>query len=373
MKFVDEAKIYVKAGDGGQGAVSFRREKFVPKGGPDGGDAGKGADILFIADRRMTSLLDFRYKRRILAQKGGHGEGALRHGRNGKNLKIKVPIGTVIKDLETGEPLADLTENGQKYLCCKGGRGGKGNAHFATSTNQTPRYAQPGEEGVEREIKLELKLLADVGIIGFPNVGKSTLISRISAAKPKVADYPFTTLVPNLGVVEFGDFGGLVVADIPGLIEGAHEGKGLGIRFLKHVERTRVLIHVLDLSPFSGREPAEDFLAINSELDKFDSGLAARPQVVALNKLDITEAKEREEELLNFLKPSGIKVFSISAVTGAGLKELINYVGSMVVTAIEEEEAASVAEAEAVALAEKEAGTTLGNSIKKPVEPDMAE
>ncbi len=346
MKFVDEAKIYVKAGDGGQGCVSFRREKFVPKGGPDGGDAGKGGDILFVADRRLTSLLDFRYKRRILAQKGGHGEGAMRHGKNGRNLKVKVPIGTVIKDLETGEPLADLTVNGQKFLCCKGGRGGKGNAHFSTSTNQAPRYAQPGEEGQELDVKLELKLLADVGIIGFPNVGKSTLISRISAAKPKVADYPFTTLIPNLGVVKFGDHGGIVVADIPGLIEGAHEGKGLGIRFLKHVERTRILVHVIDLSPFSGREPTEDFLAINIELEKFDSDLATRPQVVALNKVDITEAGEKVEELLKFFEPLGIKVFPISAVTGVGLKELVDYVGTMVVQALEVDDESDAASEE---------------------------
>jgi GTP-binding protein len=352
MKFIDEAKIYVKAGDGGQGAVSFRREKFVPKGGPDGGDAGKGGDITFVADRRMTSLLDYRYKRRLIAPKGGHGEGALRHGRNGKNLKIKVPVGTVIKDFDTGEPLADLVANGQKFLCCKGGRGGKGNAHFATSTNQSPRYSQPGEEGVGRDVKLELKLLADVGIIGFPNVGKSTIISRISAAKPKVADYPFTTLVPNLGVVKFGDYGGIVVADIPGLIEGAHEGKGLGIRFLKHVERTRVLIHVLDLSPFSGREPEEDFVTINAELEKFDTGLSTRPQVVALNKTDITEAGERVDDLLKFFEPLGIKVFTISAVTGKGLDDLVNHVGTMVAIAAEEDAKAEAAEAAEIAAAE---------------------
>jgi GTP-binding protein len=239
-----------------------------------------------------------------------------------------VPFGTVIKDQVTGDVLADLTTHGQTWLCCKGGRGGKGNAHFKSATHRAPRFAQPGEEGGERELALELKLLADVGIIGFPNAGKSTLISHISAARPKVADYPFTTLRPHLGVVKFGDFGGFVVADIPGLIEGAHEGKGLGIRFLKHVERTRLLIHLLDLSPFTERDPKEDFKAINTELERFNPELALRPQVVALNKIDVTEARQRVPELLNFLSALGIKVFPVSAATGEGLDELLNYVGT---------------------------------------------
>lgn len=330
MKFIDEARVYVKAGDGGRGCVSFRREKYVPKGGPDGGNGGRGGDVIFLADNRLASLLDFRYKREYEAERGQHGMGSLCSGKDGEDLVIKVPVGTVIKELETGELLADLTADGQEYVCCKGGRGGKGNAHFATSTHQTPRFAQPGEPGTESHLQLELKLLADVGIIGFPNVGKSTLISHISAAKPKVADYPFTTLIPNLGIVKFGDFGGYVVADIPGLIEGAHEGKGLGIKFLRHIERTKIFIHIIDISPFTEREPLHDFEIVNNELKSFNPELALRPQVVALNKVDITEAKERVPELLKFFKDLGIKVFMISAATGEGLKELVNYVGQQV-------------------------------------------
>ncbi|MBI2413508.1 MAG: GTPase ObgE [Deltaproteobacteria bacterium] len=330
MKFIDEAKIYVKAGDGGRGCVSFRREKYVPKGGPDGGNGGKGGDVIFIADNRLSSLLDFQYKREFSADRGQHGMGSLCSGKNGEDLVIKLPIGTLIKDQETGEILSDLTHDGETFLCCKGGRGGKGNAHFATSTHQTPRFAQPGEAGTERHLKLELKLLADVGIIGFPNAGKSTLISHISAAKPKIADYPFTTLMPHLGIVQYGDFGGFVVADIPGLIEGAHEGKGLGIKFLKHIERTRLFIHVLDLSPFTERDPKEDFKIVNNELRSFNPELAAREQVVALNKVDITEATERLPELLNFFEGLGIKVFPISSATGKGLGNLVNHVGKEV-------------------------------------------
>jgi GTPase len=332
MKFIDEAKITVKAGDGGRGCVSFRREKYIPKGGPDGGNAGKGGDVVFVADSRLSSLLDFQYKREFEAERGEHGMGSLCSGRNGHDLRIHLPVGTLIKDAETGELLADLVEDGREYICCKGGRGGKGNAHFATSTHQTPRFAQPGEPGEARILKLELKLLADVGIIGFPNAGKSTLISHISAAKPKIADYPFTTLVPHLGVVQYGDFGGYVVADIPGLIEGAHEGKGLGIKFLKHIERTRLFIHVLDLSPFTERDPVEDFKTVNKELKAFNQELAKRPQVVALNKVDITEANDALPELLKFFKGLGIKVFPISAATGKGLGELINHVGKEVET-----------------------------------------
>ncbi|MDP2690335.1 MAG: GTPase ObgE [Deltaproteobacteria bacterium] len=330
MKFIDEAKVFVKAGDGGRGCVSFRREKFVPKGGPDGGNGGKGGDILFVADGRLSSLLDFKYKREYEAGRGGHGEGSLCSGKNGRDLRIKVPVGTVIKELDTGDVLFDLVRDGQSYLCCKGGRGGKGNAHFKTATFQTPRFAQPGETGEERSLKLELKLLADVGIIGFPNAGKSTLISHISAARPKIADYPFTTLAPQLGIVKFGDFGGFVVADIPGLIEGAHEGKGLGIKFLKHIERTSIFIHVIDISPFNVREPKEDFEVVNRELLAFNPELARRPQVVALNKTDITPP-ERCSELLNFFNALGIKVFQISAATGSGLEELVKYVGGEVV------------------------------------------
>lgn len=330
MWFIDEARIFVKAGDGGRGCVSFRREKYVPKGGPDGGDGGKGGNVVFVADVRLSSLLDFKYRREFEGERGAHGMGSLCTGKSGEDLHIKVPVGTVIKDEETGKVLADLTEDGLYYVACKGGRGGKGNAHFATSTHQTPRFAQPGEKGGEIRLKLELKLLADVGIIGFPNAGKSTLISHVSDAKPKIADYPFTTLIPHLGVVKYGKFGGFVLADIPGLVEGAHEGKGLGVRFLKHVERTRIFIHLLDLSPVTGRDPVSDFEIVNRELKAFNPELAVRPQVVALNKIDLAEAREKLPELLKFFAPLGIKVFPISAATGAGLEDLVNYVGKEV-------------------------------------------
>jgi GTP-binding protein len=330
MKFIDEAEITVKGGDGGRGCVSFRREKFVPRGGPNGGDGGDGGSISFIADGSLASLIDFRYKRRYAAGRGQHGMGSDCHGKNGRSLTIRVPVGTILRDADTGEQLQDMTAEAQEYLAVKGGRGGKGNAHFATATHQAPRFAQPGEPGPERLIRLELKLLADAGIIGFPNAGKSTLISRISAARPKVADYPFTTLVPHLGVVRYGDFKSFVVADIPGLIEGAHEGKGLGTRFLKHVERTSIFIHLLDLSPETGRDPMEDYKAINEELRKFKPELAGRPQVVALNKIDLTEAREAAPKLLKFFSSKGIKVFQISAVTGEGVKELVEYAGGEV-------------------------------------------
>src|SRR3990170_3062464 len=330
MKFIDEAEIYVKAGDGGRGCVSFRREKYIPRGGPDGGDGGKGGDVWIIADNGLVSLLDFKYKKHYTAERGEHGQGSNCTGKGGEDIVIRVPVGTVIKDKETGEIVEDLTVNGQSIIIAKGGRGGKGNAFFVSSTYQAPKFAQPGEKGEERWFHLELKLLADVGIIGFPNAGKSTLISHISAAKPKIADYPFTTLQPNLGIVKFGDFGGFVVADIPGLIEGAHQGKGLGVKFLKHVERTSIFVHMLDLSPFTGRDPKEDFEIVNRELQAFNAELAKRPQVVALNKTDIPEAEEKARELLKFFDSSGIKVFLISAATGKGLKELVNYVGSQV-------------------------------------------
>lgn len=326
-RFIDEVEITVKAGDGGRGAVSFRREKFVPKGGPDGGDGGRGGNVVIKADRRMSCLLDLRYKRRYESERGEHGMGRNCSGKSGEDLLIRVPTGTIIKEVSTGIILKDLTKDGEEFIPAKGGRGGKGNAHFVSSTHQAPRFAQPGEEGGEQELRLELKLLADVALIGFPNAGKSTLISRISAAKPKIASYPFTTLVPNLGVVEYGDFGGYVVADIPGLIEGAHEGKGLGIRFLKHIERSRLLIHLLDLSPDTGRDPVLDFEKVNEELEKFNPDLAMRPQIVALNKVDITEAREEATKLLKIFKDKDIKVFEISGVTGKGLKELVEFTG----------------------------------------------
>lgn len=330
-EFIDEAKVYLEAGHGGSGCVSFRREKFVPKGGPNGGDAGKGGDVVVVANRRLTTLLDFKYKRKYIAARGGHGMGNNRHGGNGHNLEIGVPVGTVIKDALTEDLIVDMVADGQKVLIAKGGRGGKGNAFFKSPTHQAPRFAQPGEKGEVRECMFELKLLADVGIIGLPNAGKSTLISRISAVKPKVADYPFTTLKPHLGVVRFKEHKSFVVADIPGLIVGAHEGRGLGIKFLKHIERTTILIHLIDIIPQSDRDPVKDYEDINRELYAFKPELVERPQVVALNKIDVTEVREKVQELLNFFESKGIKAFKISAVTGEGVDALVNYVGSRVI------------------------------------------
>ena len=326
VKFVDEAKIYVKSGRGGRGCVSFRREKFVPRGGPNGGDGGDGGDVIVIGRENMTSLLDYHYKQHYRAQNGEHGKGKDKHGKNAPPLLVPVPIGTVVRDFFTGEILGDITEDNQTLVVARGGRGGRGNARFATSTNQAPRYAQPGEEGEEKTLILELKLLADVGIIGFPNAGKSTLISRISAARPKIADYPFTTLIPNLGVVSYNEGKTFVVADIPGLIEGAHEGAGLGTRFLRHIERTKVLIHLLDLSPFTERDPIDDYRIMNEELEAYSPELKNKPQIIAPNKIDIAEAREKLEEIKTHFKNLGIKVFPISSVTGEGVKELIEEV-----------------------------------------------
>ncbi len=330
VRFVDEAKITVTSGAGGRGCVSFRREKHVPRGGPNGGDGGAGGGVTFQALEGMTSLLDFRYKRHYKAKRGTHGMGKDCHGKNGEELILKIPVGTVIKDFDTDETLVDLTEDGESYVCLKGGRGGKGNAHFKSSTNRAPKFAQPGEEGEERTLKLELKLLADVGIIGFPNAGKSTFISRVSAAKPKVADYPFTTTVPNLGLVSYSDFKSFVVADIPGLVKGAHKGKGLGTRFLKHIERTALFLHMLDLSPDTGREPKDDFEVITNELVSFDPALAERPSIVVLNKADIVDKGKVPAKLLNYFEDKGIKVFIISAITGQGIDELVNHIGKEV-------------------------------------------
>ncbi|MGB3363805.1 MAG: GTPase ObgE, partial [Thermodesulfobacteriota bacterium] len=306
VKFIDEAKIYVKAGDGGRGCVSFRREKYVPRGGPDGGDGGNGADVILIARRNMSSLLDHRYQQHYKAKRGVHGKGKDQHGKNAEDLFIPVPMGTMIKDFESGAFYGDLTEDGQTLVIAKGGRGGKGNARFVTPTNQAPKEAQPGTPGQEKTLKLELKLLADVGLLGFPNAGKSTLISRVSAARPKIADYPFTTLVPNLGVVSYGDGATFILADIPGLIEGAHEGAGLGIQFLRHIERTKILVHLLDLSPMTQRDPIEDYAAMNRELKSYNEELSKTPQIVALNKIDITEAREILETIENHFSDLGI-------------------------------------------------------------------
>lgn len=330
MKFIDEALIDIEAGGGGRGCVSFRREKYIPRGGPDGGNGGKGGDVCITAAAGLSSLLDFKYKKHYVAERGEHGQGSNCTGRDGQDIIIKVPVGTVIKDAERGEVIEDMVVDGQSIIIAKGGRGGKGNAHFTTSTHQAPKFAQPGEAGEERQLKLELKLLADVGIIGFPNAGKSTLISHISAAKPKIADYPFTTLQPHLGVVKFGEYQNFVVADIPGLIEGAHRGRGLGIKFLKHIERTSMFIHLIDISPQTGRDPKEDFEIINKELKAWDPDMAKKPQVVALNKTDITEAREGLHELLEFFEIKGLTAFAVSAATGEGLGRLIKYTGAMV-------------------------------------------
>ena len=327
MKFIDEAKIFVKAGDGGRGCISFRREKYIPRGGPDGGEGGKGGDVSIVAVQSLTSLLDFKYKRHYDAERGDHGQGNNRAGKDGQDIIIHVPVGTVIKDPETGEIIADLIKPGQSITIAKSGRGGKGNAFFATSTRQAPKFAQPGEKGEEKWLYLELKLLADVGIIGFPNAGKSTLISHISAAKPKIAYYPFTTLQPHLGVVRFGEHQDFVVADIPGLIEGAHKGKGLGIKFIKHIERTSLFIHLIDISPQTQRDPISDFEIVNRELKAFNPDMAKRPQIVALNKIDITEARKGLPKLLKFFKANGLTAFGISAATGEGLDKLVKHVG----------------------------------------------
>lgn len=323
VKFIDEAKIYIKAGDGGRGCVSFRREKYVPRGGPNGGDGGNGGDIIMVTRRNMSSLLDHRYQQHYRAKRGEHGRGKDQHGKNSEHLLIPVPMGTIVKDFETEEFLGDLTENNQELIVAKAGRGGKGNARFVSSTNQAPKEAEPGGEGEEKTLKLELKLLADVGLLGFPNAGKSTLISTISAARPKIADYPFTTLVPNLGVVSYGDGATFVLADIPGLIEGAHEGAGLGMQFLRHIERTKILIHLLDLSPITQRDPIEDYETMNRELKAYSEELSKKPQILALNKIDITEVREDLEEIEKHFSKSGVKTFPISSATGEGTKELV--------------------------------------------------
>lgn len=328
MKFIDEVKLHAKGGDGGRGCVSFRREKFVPLGGPDGGDGGKGGDVILVADESITTLLDLRYRHHLTAKRGAHGLGKTMHGKNGVTMIVPVPTGTLVYDQETDELLADMTEHKQEIVLLKGGIGGRGNARFSSSTNRAPRYAQPGELGEERDIRLELKLLADVGLVGLPNAGKSTLISSISAAKPKIADYPFTTLTPNLGVVRYGDFQNFVVADIPGLIEGASDGHGLGTRFLRHVERTDLFLHLVDFSGMQPDDPYQQFDMINTELTRHNAQLAAKPQFVVLTKIDTTEAAEIMDEAKAYFEKKGYRVFAVSAVTRAGTKELINAIGA---------------------------------------------
>ena len=330
--FTDYVKINVKSGDGGNGAISFRREKYVAAGGPDGGDGGKGGDVYFFVDPDSNTLVDFRYKKKFRAENGSNGEANHRYGKSGENLHIGVPIGTIIKDAETEQVLADLSEKGQEELILPGGQGGKGNSHFATSTRQVPNFAQGGEKGIEKELILELKLLADVGLVGFPNVGKSTFLSRTTSATPKIANYHFTTLEPNLGVVksEYGD--SFVIADIPGIIEGASEGVGLGLQFLRHIERTRLILHVIDVSGIEGRNPVEDFNTINEELKKYSEKLASRKQIIVANKIDVMQDENLLKELEKMAKENNIELFKISAATGEGLEELLNHVSKTLKT-----------------------------------------
>ncbi len=323
MKFVDEVRIRVQAGDGGNGCVSFRREKYVPRGGPDGGDGGRGGDVILEAVSNKHTLLDFRYRHLFKAPPGKHGSGQNRHGRSGEDLRLEVPVGTVVKDPLSEEVLADLTEAGQVWTAARGGSGGRGNARFVSSTRQVPRFAEEGRPGEEAEVVLELKLMADVGLVGFPNAGKSTLIAAVSAAKPKIADYPFTTLVPNLGVVAFGDNPPFVMADIPGLIEGAHEGVGLGLRFLRHIERTRVLVHLIDASELDEDDPLKPLRQIESELRSYSEELPLKESIIALNKADLIADGPRLERLAKAFRETGRPTVVISALARKGLQDLL--------------------------------------------------
>ena len=330
--FIDEAKIYVKAGDGGNGCLAFRREKYVPRGGPSGGDGGRGGDVYMVANDQLNTLLHFRFNPEHKAQRGRHGEGSNCTGQDGEPVVLEVPVGTVVYDADTGAKLHDFATPGEKVLIARGGRGGKGNARFATSTHQAPTEHQPGRPGQERRLRLELKLLADVGLVGFPNAGKSTLISRISAARPKIADYPFTTLEPNLGVVQLDDFRSFVVADIPGLIEGAHLGHGLGTQFLRHIERTKLLVHLVDVSEASGRDPVEDFDTVMHELESFSEDLAKKPMLVVASKIDAAQDPSRVESLKRLAEERGLPYFEISSVTGKGLEALKHAIAERVLT-----------------------------------------
>lgn len=329
--FADSAKIIIKSGKGGDGHVSFRREKYVPNGGPDGGDGGHGGNLIFQVDEGINTLADFRYNRKYAAENGEDGKKRNCHGRNGEDRIVKVPAGTIIRDAESSKVIADMSGKNKRQVILKGGKGGLGNQHFATATMQVPKYAQPGQPGVELEVYLELKVIADVGLVGFPNVGKSTLLSRVTNARPKIANYHFTTLNPNLGVVDLEGTGGFVIADIPGLIEGASEGIGLGHAFLKHIERTKVMIHMVDAASTEGREPIADIYAINQELENYNPELLKKPQVIAANKIDAIyeEAESSIPDLKAEFEPQGIKVFPISAVSGQGLKELLYYVNDL--------------------------------------------
>ena len=331
--FADRAKIYIRSGKGGDGHVSFRRELFVPDGGPDGGDGGKGGDVIFEVDEGLNTLTDYRHKRKYAAQDGQEGGKRNCHGKNGQSITLKVPEGTVIKDAASGKVIADMSGENRRQIVLTGGKGGIGNQHFATSTMQVPKYAKPGQPAQELEVLLELKVIADVGLVGFPNVGKSTLLSRVTNAQPKIANYHFTTLSPNLGVVDL-DGDGFVIADIPGLIEGASEGVGLGLDFLRHIERTKVIIHMVDAASVEGRDPIADIYAINKELEAYNPEIAARPQVIAANKIDAIWDPEKDpvELIRQEFEPKGIKVFPISAVSGQGLKELVYHVKSILDT-----------------------------------------
>jgi len=326
--FIDEAKIFVKGGNGGNGVVSFFRAKYIPKGGPDGGDGGRGGSVILEVDEGLRTLMDFHYQRHFKAQRGQHGQGSNKHGAKGEDIVLKIPPGTLVRD-EEGNVLADLTVPGERAVVARGGIGGKGNARFATPTRRSPSFAEKGEPGEERWITLELKLLADVGLVGFPSTGKSTIISRISSAKPKIAEYPFTTLAPNLGVVGLPDGRSFIAADIPGLIEGAHAGKGLGHGFLRHVERTAVIVHVLDIAAIEGRDPVEDFEVLNRELELYDPELAKRPQVVAGNKMDLPEAQEKLPPVENYMKQRDIQFFPVSAAVGTGIDKLLYAVADL--------------------------------------------
>lgn len=329
MHFVDEVTLSVAAGDGGNGCAAMRREKYIPLGGPAGGDGGKGGDVVFEAHDRFTTLLDLRYRKLIRAQRGEHGRGKDQYGKGGEDMLVQVPPGTQVYDDDTSELICDLDKHGERFVVARGGTGGRGNIHFASSVNQAPTKAEPGEPGEHRNLRLELKLLADVGLLGFPNVGKSTLIATVSRARPKIADYPFTTLAPNLGVVSMGDERSFVIADIPGIVEGAAEGTGLGLQFLRHVERTRVLLHLITCDPAPEREPVKDFDVLMAELERFDASMATRPVIVALSKMDLPEVRDVEAEVCEQLRARGLEVFPFSAATREGVDTMLQRVEAL--------------------------------------------
>jgi GTP-binding protein len=334
--FIDEVRIRVKAGDGGNGCLAFRREKFVPRGGPSGGDGGRGGDVIFVASQHHNTLLHFRFNPEHEAERGRHGEGSQRSGREGASIDVPVPVGTIVYDELTGETLHDFTQPGERFVIARGGKGGRGNQHFATSTHQAPTEHEPGRPGEEKKLRLELKLLADVGLVGFPNAGKSTLISRISAARPKIADYPFTTLEPNLGVVSAGD-DTFVVADIPGLIEGAHLGHGLGVQFLRHIERTRLLVHLVDVSEATGRDPVDDFRVVMEELEGFSADLVRKPMFLVASKVDVAQDRARIEALRALAAEKHLPFSEISSVTGQGIEDLKYNMAQFLSKTVEEE------------------------------------